>query len=96
MMLRPLLDVVLVELEILEEVSQGGIILAKKTLDQDKVSAQRGIVRGLGPDIDVSTSGLVAGDRVVFPKFSGMAVEGDDDTKSYRLISIEDIKAIID
>ena len=95
-MIRPLLDVVLVEIEHLEEVSAGGIVLAKKTVDQDKVSAQRGIVKALGPDIDLETSGLAIGDKVIFPKFSGMSVDGDEKEKAYRLILIDDIKAIID
>lgn len=95
MKVKPVGECILVEI-IVEEMSKGGIILSAKK----KVDRSVGTVVGLGPlavvlKSDVEGDVLKIGDKVLFPKYSGMLVDGDEETISQRIIYESDVKAII-
>ena len=86
MKLRPLGDRVLIAISEEETVSKGGIILA----DIAKEEKAEGIVLGIGE----SVVELELGDRVIFGKYSGDEIQRDG--KKYRLVSEEDVLAVIE
>lgn len=86
MKLRPLGDRVLIAISEEEAVSKGGIILA----DIAKEEKAEGIVLGIGE----SVVELELGDRVIFGKYSGDELQRDG--KKYRLVSEEDVLAVIE
>ena len=93
-MLRPLHDYVVLEKIKEEEMTKSGIILTKEPKDQPS----KGVVIAVGPgkteDGKLVETGLEAGQRVIYKKYSGTEVT--DDKKDYLLIKAEDILAVIE
>ena len=78
-MLRPLDDRVLVKLFEAKDRSEGGILLP----DQAKPKPQRGKVLAIGPGKRLNSGERAAmevrvGDIVIFPKYGGTPVPGDE------------------
>ncbi|MDD4871806.1 MAG: co-chaperone GroES [Kiritimatiellae bacterium] len=96
MKIRPLRDRVLVEpAEGADEVKKGGIIIP----DTAKEKPQEGKVIAVGPGKRDKDGKLVPmevkkGDKILMPKYGGSDVKIDD--KEYKIISEEDIVAIIE
>jgi chaperonin GroES len=93
-MLRPLHDYVVLEKIKEEEKTQSGIILTEKPKDQPS----KGLVIAVGPgkteDGALVPTGLEAGQKVIYKKYSGTEVT--EDKKDYLLIKAEDILAVIE
>ncbi|MBE6129130.1 MAG: co-chaperone GroES [Erysipelotrichaceae bacterium] len=93
-MLRPLHDYVVLEKIKEEEKTQSGIILTEKPKDQPS----KGLVIAVGPgkteDGKLVPTGLEAGQKVIYKKYSGTEVT--EDKKDYLLIKAEDILAVIE
>ncbi|MBQ3461350.1 MAG: co-chaperone GroES [Solobacterium sp.] len=93
-MLRPLHDYVVLEKIKEEEKTQSGIILTEKPKDQPS----KGLVIAVGPgkteDGTLVPTGLEAGQKVIYKKYSGTEVT--EDKKDYLLIKAEDILAVIE
>ncbi len=91
---------VLVALDIVEDVSAGGIILPTKHKERENTASDRGRIVDVSPmafqsgDWDCEESKPVPGTVVLFQKYAGSEVEGDD-SRQYRLIEDEDIKGIV-
>jgi len=95
MKIRPLRDRVLVEPAKDAETKKGGIIIP----DTAKEKPQEGTVIAVGPgkrdkDGKVVPMEVKKGDKVLMPKYGGSEVKIDD--KEYKIISEEDIVAIIE
>ena len=96
MKIRPLRDRVLVEpKEEADEVKKGGIIIP----DTAKEKPQEGKVIAVGSGKRDKDGKLVPmevkkGDKILMPKYGGSDVKIDD--KEYKIISEEDIVAIIE
>ena len=93
-MLRPLHDYVVLEKIKEEAKTQSGIILTEKPKDQPS----KGLVIAVGPgkteDGKLVPTGLEAGQKVIYKKYSGTEVT--EDKKDYLLIKAEDILAVIE
>jgi len=95
MKIKPLRDRVLVEPAEQGEEKKGGIIIP----DAAKEKPQEGKVIAVGPGKRDKDGKLVPmevkkGDKVLMPKYGGSDVKIDD--KEYKIISEEDIVAIIE
>jgi len=95
MKIKPLRDRVLVKPAEDVEMKKGGIIIP----DAAKEKPQEGTVIAVGPGKRDKDGKLVPmevkkGDKVLMPKYGGSDVKIDD--KEYKIISEEDIVAIIE
>jgi len=94
--LKPLGDRVLIKPIFEEEKSKGGILLPD-TVSKEK--PQVGEVLAIGPGA-ISKEGKIipmtikSGDKVVYAKYSGTDIKGDDD-EDYLILSEKDILAIV-
>jgi len=95
MKIRPLKDRVLVEPIEVGEVEKGGIIIpdaAKEAPQEGKVVA---VGKGrLDQDGKVIPMDVKKGDKILLPKYGGTEIKIDD--KEYKIVSEEDIVAIIE
>ena len=93
-MLRPLHDYVVLEKVKEEEKTQSGIILTQKAKDEPG----HGVVIAVGPgkteDGKTVPTGLDAGMKVIYKKYSGTEVKVDG--KDLLLIKAEDILAVFE
>ena len=87
---------ILIEPEIVEEKTAGGIILAQKTKDMEQMAQVKGVLIAYGGNAfeDWKNKPKV-GDKVYFGKYAGYVVKGNDG-KEYRLANDKDICAIIE
>lgn len=96
--ITPLEYYVLVKLDTIAEKTQGGIWIPDDTRQQKELAQISGRIIAIGPlaflyDVHNSTIPDI-GDRVAFPKYSGLAPIGKDKGE-YRLIKDGDIAAIL-
>lgn len=89
---------VIVKPDALEEVTEGGIIIAHGADKKRKEQAQQtGVIVSVGPTawkaFDEGEPWAAVGDRVYFAKYGGHIIE--DSGQEYRLLNDEDITAII-
>lgn len=84
---------ILLETEIVEEFSAGGIALVTKTVIAEANRAQVCRVIEIGPDAwaDKSTDYCELGDRVLVGQYTGKFHESPVDGKTYRFVSDLDI-----
>jgi co-chaperonin GroES (HSP10) len=96
--LKPVGYNVLVALDVLEEVTAGGIILPTKHTERENSASERGRIVDVSPmafkggdweAVEAPSSGTV----VLFQRYAGTEVEGDDG-KQYRLVADTDLKGI--
>jgi len=94
--LKPLGDRVLIEPIFEEEKSKGGILLPD-TVSKEK--PQVGEVLAIGPGATSKEGKIIPmtvkkGDKVVYAKYSGTDIKGDND-EDYLILSEKDILAIV-
>jgi len=93
--LKPLGDRVLIKPKLEEEKSKGGILLPD-TISKEK--PQVGEILAVGPggtnkDGKIIPMIVKKGDKVIYAKYSGTDIKGDDD-EDYLILSEKDILAI--
>lgn len=98
--LKPVGHRVLVLPDKVEEVSQGGIVLARSHVEREQSGTERGTVLALGPDAfyDKQSRWAEEGDRVYFARYAGKEMPGDDygyPGQPLRIINDEDILGLI-
>jgi chaperonin GroES len=97
-MIEPVGYRVVVKPENVEEITQGGIILAREAKLAEEQAIDRGLVIQIGPsafhDEKVAGTQLKIGDHVVYAKYAGKRVK-DKDGVDYLVINDEDIVAIL-
>lgn len=83
--------------EEVEEVSPGGLILTKKTVDKERVANTRAKVIEIGHDCwsDKSTDFCAVGDMVLVGQYTGKFETGADG-KEYRFVTDLDIITTIE
>lgn len=76
-----------------EEVTAGGIVLAKKTLDKEKARQVICTVIEIGPDAwsDKSTDFCDVGDKVMVGEYTGKLHESKADGLTYRFLNDLDV-----
>lgn len=93
----PLGHRVLVLPDSVEEVSAGGIVLAKELTDKEEMAQVRGTIVAIGEgcwkDATISDWAKV-GDRIVFGKYAGLMWDGADGVK-YRILNDLDIVGLV-
>ena len=97
--IQPIEFKILVRPDKVEEKTKGGIILAPETRERDQAASTAGEVIAVSPlaftyaDWPVTANPPKAGDRVLFPRYSGMTVKGEDG-EEYRLINDKDVAGV--
>lgn len=99
MKLIPVGHRVLIRPDKVEEVSDGGIVLVREHVEREKAATTKGEVLEVGPDCwyDKPSQWAKAGDRVVYAKYAGFAVDGEPygyPDEQLRLCNDEDIVAV--
>ena len=94
--LQPCEFKVLIEPEITETVSAGGIVLVDKTTEKEKMAQVRGRLIAVGGNAfeDWREPVPKPGDRIWFSKYAGYNVKGADG-KDFRLCNDKDVAAIV-
>lgn len=96
-MIEPAGHRVLILPEVVEEKTQGGIIIAATIQQREQQATMRGTIIKVGMNawkaFDEGEPWAAAGDKVVFRKYAGEIVK-DGDTE-YRVVNDEDIIAVI-
>lgn len=91
---------VVVELDNVEQVTKGGIILAPQSVDREKLSAEEGVLVAVSPhaftyaDWPEGARKPEVGDRVLIAKFAG--IQRDRDGVSLKIVKDKDIIAIVE
>lgn len=85
--------------EVIEEVSEGGIILGTHTqMDRERLAQIRGYVVEVGSTAysDQPTPWCKVGDLITFGKYSGLIYKGEEtlDGNEYRVINDLDVVAV--
>lgn len=87
---------ILVLADTVEEVTAGGIILTKKTQEEDQRAATVGTVIAVGSgawkDIDDGSPWAIVGDRVSYSRYAGVFITGQDG-QEYVLMNDNDVLA---
>lgn len=89
---------VLVKVDEAEEVSKGGIIIAKTIADKQTEANIFGTLVAVGETAWKDFGGrswAVVGDRVAIAKYGGFVIEDPDTGERFRLLNDEDICAVI-
>jgi chaperonin GroES len=96
-MIEPAGHRVLILPEVVEEKTQGGIILAAATKERDQQATMRGTVVKVGVNAwkayDDGLPWAAEGDQVIFRKYAGEVVK--DNGTEYRVVNDEDIIAVV-
>jgi co-chaperonin GroES (HSP10) len=87
---------VLIEPEVIEETSKGGIVLATVTTERDKMAQVKGRLVAIGGNAFEDWHGNVPAidQNVYFAKYAGYIIKGADG-KDYRLANDKDVSAIV-
>lgn len=93
--IHPRGDRVLVLLDEAQETSAGGIIIPKDARDRDEMNAIEGVMVAAGGNAFADWQDPPnVGERVVFGKFAGITLEGND-ARRYRLLDQDsDVAAV--
>lgn len=100
--LTPINDLVLVQADIASSKTIGGLELTDDMVERHQLSATSGVIVALGSEAFRWNADRTrpyegekprAGDRVIFEKYAGQLVKGDDGA-SYRLVADKAIGAI--
>jgi len=94
--IKPVGFKVLIKPDTIEEKTEGGIIIADPDRKKHQQAQVTGVVVAKGPEAysEENTHWADVGDRVIFDKYTGMAINGEDGTE-YRLINDTQVHAVI-
>lgn len=85
-----------------EEVTAGGIILTRTTVDADQLAADEGILVAVSPlafsygEWPEGSRKPQVGDRVIFARYAGVLRKGKNGAEDHRIILDKDIMAVIE
>jgi co-chaperonin GroES (HSP10) len=86
---------ILVKPEEMNEVTESGIIIAKDTIDKERLAQMRGVVIAIGGTAyaDQPEPWCKVGDVITFGKYSGLIYKGKEtkDNQEYRVINDLDV-----
>jgi len=77
----------------IEEKSEGGIIFCAEGKDRERLGMTMGTLVAVGPEawFDSKSPQAKVGDKVMFARFAGWAIEEGDDKELFRLMNDEDL-----
>lgn len=95
----PLAYTLLIQPDVVEEKTQGGIILAESTRESDRNSRMTGTVLMISPaafagDHEVNKSSVEVGDRVLYRRYSGVKVEDRSADCEHPRVLVNDIDVL--
>ena len=94
-MIKPVLHRILVQLEDIDEVTEGGIIIAKELIKKERKAVEKGTVIAIGETCFEAYGGskdtVKVGDKVLIAQYSGKEV---DKEKNIVVCNDEDILVI--
>lgn len=97
-MIIPILHRIVLKLDNVEEVSDGGIIIPKQVVDKERKAVEIATVVAIGPtafqDYGGGNDTIKVGDHVVIARYSGKDVVDTDET-GYIVCNDEDIICIL-
>ena len=95
--IQPQGDRVLVRVEEIEEVTDGGIVIPRSEREKHEAAQMAAVLVACGIDAwsDYQRPFAEAGDRVLYQRHSGIQLKGKDG-KLYRLVNDVDILATLD
>lgn len=81
----------------IEETTQGGIVIAQRTLDKEQAAQAQGVLieKGSFAWNDEQEPRAEIGEMVVFSRYKGEVLTGNDGC-TYRIINDKDVIAVID
>lgn len=81
----------------IEETTEGGIVIAKRTLEKEQAAQSQGILIDKGSFAwnDEQEPRAEIGEMVVFSRYKGEVLAGNDGA-NYRIINDKDVIAVID
>lgn len=97
--IEPIEFKVLVEPHKVQERTKGGIVLPEVVLEKDQHASMEGIIAAVSPlaftyeEWPKGYAKPVAGDTVIFARYSGITVKGNDGVE-YRLMNDKDVVAV--
>lgn len=94
--LQPVEYKILIEPQDVEQVSDGGIVLAISTTEKEKMAQVRGKLIAVGGNAfeDWAEPKPQVGDSIWYAKYAGYVIKGDDG-KEYRLANDKDCAAVV-
>jgi len=100
MKLKALNDDILLEVEAIDEISKGGIVIARSTVKDDRALCQIGRIIDIGPTavvhIDDDTK-VKIGDKVLFTRYAGMLVPKEvAGERALRIVKEDDLHMLLD
>ena len=95
MHIQPLGNRVVVKLTKKETTSASGIIISTEEKNEQARGEVISIGAGQGSEENVGELGLTLGDVVLFGKYAGEEVEGDEAGVVYKILNGKDILAIL-
>ena len=95
MHIQPLGNRVVVKLTKKETTSASGIIISTEEKNEQARGEVISIGAGQGSEENVGELGLTLGDIVLFGKYAGEEVEGDEAGVVYKILNGKDILAIL-
>ena len=100
--LQPIEFKILVKLDVVDEMTNGGILLPDSLIDREQYAAERGRIISMAKlafnDDSLFYEKPEVGDRVLFAKYAGMLVEEVGEKREmikYRLMNDKDVCAIL-
>lgn len=97
-MLKPVLHRIILKLDVVEEVTQSGIIIASEQIKRERKAVETGVVVAIGDtafkDYGGDATTVSVGDKVIIAQYSGKTVKDADGTE-FVVINDEDILVII-
>ena len=97
--IRPVEFKILIEVEEVETITQGGIILPDSGRDRERIAQEQGTIVAMGQcacsEVDIwGENPPKVGDKVIFSKYAGATIQKLG--KNYRLIQDKDLGAVLE
>ena len=93
--IKPVLHRILIQLDSVDEVTEGGIIIAKELIKKERRAVEKGTVVAIGEtafkDYGGSSDTVSVGDKVLIAQYSGKEVNKDE---NLVVVNDEDILVI--
>lgn len=95
MSIKPVLHRILIQLDSVDEITEGGIIIAKELIKKERRAVEKGTVVAIGEtafkDYGGSSNTVSIGDKVLIAQYSGKEVNKDE---NLVVVNDEDILVI--
>lgn len=95
MKITPIGNRLVVKLIKKETTSAAGIIVATEEKNEQAKGEIVALGEGMGSEENIKDLGLTIGDTIIFGKFAGEEVEGENPGETFKILNGKDVLAII-